>query len=268
MRFHANSTASYTVAGPKECDTGVTTVTAFTHGQSHQRPALEPSRATRMTMVHGPELNESIPRRRSLRARKSDATLRSIEAIARQSFATSGFEGACVESIAETANVSRRTVYNRFGSKHGLYEAVCCGLFRELRAKIESRSNQTRGTTSRLNDQIWSIIAVLSDPNHDALVRLIIRDGETQPWLKLAYQEQLADPLWQGLQLALAAWAAEHGLQQIDVEAVCGQCRALLEGTITFSRLLNGSPPPPKVPAAQAVRGLLSTLASGGRLAA
>lgn len=218
-------------------------------------------------MMHGLEVGLPRPGRRSGGTPKSEATRQAICTAARPAFIGRGYEGARIEDIAEAVKLTRRTIYNHFGDKQGLYEAVCSGLFRELRTRIDRRAVVNGGAAARLDAQITTVIAFLSDPAHDALARLIVQDGGTQPWLKLAYQRLLSDALWRGLCTAIAAWADEQGLL-VNPDTIRDECRAVLEGSITFSRLIGRSPPLQSAPTTQTVLALLRRLVGDARRSA
>src|SRR5262245_12972099 len=65
----------------------------------------------------------------SPRSRRDDAPRERILAAARELFASRGFEGATMEEIAARAGVARATVFNHFGSKHALVEAITASVF-------------------------------------------------------------------------------------------------------------------------------------------
>lgn len=60
----------------------------------------------------------------TLRARRRDATARSVLAAAREAFETAGFEGANVRAIAARAGVSAGTVLHHYGDKRELLHAA------------------------------------------------------------------------------------------------------------------------------------------------
>lgn len=72
----------------------------------------------------GPQ--QSAPRRGPgrPRIRPVDEERALILGAARRAFASAGFEGATIEAIAREAGVQRPSVYDQFGGKSGLFEAV------------------------------------------------------------------------------------------------------------------------------------------------
>ena len=65
----------------------------------------------------------------SLRDRNRIAQRERILDAARSLFASRGFEAVTMGEVAELAGVVRATVFNHFGSKHALVEAITAGVF-------------------------------------------------------------------------------------------------------------------------------------------
>ena len=60
----------------------------------------------------------------SVEIKRADAKVASIVDAAQRIFLARGYEGASMDAIALEANVSKRTVYNRFSSKEDLFAAT------------------------------------------------------------------------------------------------------------------------------------------------
>lgn len=54
----------------------------------------------------------------------SEDTLRGLYLVAYKHFLINGIDGASIQAIAKEAGVTRQTIYNRFGSKEQLFQAV------------------------------------------------------------------------------------------------------------------------------------------------
>jgi len=65
------------------------------------------------------------PYRLGRRQEKLDADRARVLDAAREVFAAEGFQRATVDDVARRAGVGRKTVYNHFGSKFGLLDALC-----------------------------------------------------------------------------------------------------------------------------------------------
>jgi AcrR family transcriptional regulator len=79
---------------------------------------------------------------------KGARTARRIMDVAEDLFATQGYDGTSLRQIAEGAAIKEPGLYNHFGSKQALYEAV---LFRALNPMAEALAQHMEGA-SRLRD--------------------------------------------------------------------------------------------------------------------
>ncbi|MFY9615695.1 MAG: TetR/AcrR family transcriptional regulator [Candidatus Dormiibacterota bacterium] len=77
--------------------------------------------ATRVKSKHRDEAESGL----SYRQQQALATRRRIAAAARGVFASEGYAGASIESIAKQAGVATRTVYAAYGTKKNILGAVC-----------------------------------------------------------------------------------------------------------------------------------------------
>lgn len=96
--------------------------------------------------------------------------------VARHVFATKGLEGTSVEELALAAGVSKPLVYEHFGGKEGLYEAVVAEDTRRLDAILADAIQQGR---SRLRIERTALALLdFAEHNEDAF-RILVRDVGT-----------------------------------------------------------------------------------------
>ena len=81
---------------------------------------------------------------------KRDAQRERILDAARERFADRGFDAVTMSEIAARAGVARATVFNHFGSKHALVEAITKSVFDYYALLLESALADTRTSTPRL----------------------------------------------------------------------------------------------------------------------
>jgi TetR/AcrR family transcriptional repressor of mexJK operon len=97
--------------------------------------------------------------------RKAEAILTA----ARELFLNEGFDRSSVDTVAARAGVSKRTVYDYFGDKHSLLQAVVTGISDPLvdgiRRTIDATLTGLTGLTdpARLEDALGAQLAVLAD---------------------------------------------------------------------------------------------------------
>lgn len=116
--------------------------------------------------------------------RSEDAIL----AAARTLFLDTGYDGVNLDRVAETAGVSRQTVYNRFGGKDALFRATV----RRHWAGVMSWSDQVRATIRdiRFPDPAAKLVGIaraflrfIDDADQAAFTRLVIAESRTHPWI-------------------------------------------------------------------------------------
>jgi AcrR family transcriptional regulator len=71
--------------------------------------------------------------------------------VAKELFASRGYQGTSIEDIASAAGVSRPIVYDHFGSKDGIYLACV----RLARVEMERKFVEAAASTSEPAEQLW-----------------------------------------------------------------------------------------------------------------
>lgn len=116
--------------------------------------------------------------------RSEDAIL----AAARTLFLAAGYDGVNLDQVAETAGVSRQTVYNRFGGKEALFRAMV----RRHWAGVLTWSDQVRATIRdvRFPDPAAKLVGIaraflrfIDDADQVAFTRLVIAESRARPWI-------------------------------------------------------------------------------------
>jgi len=103
-------------------------------------------------------------------ARKRDEIL---DAAAR-AFAADGFDNASMDRIAELAGASKRTVYNHFGSKEALFEAVVQHLLEQFHAIDRVIYRAHLPLTDQLAEFARAKVAVVEHPLWLRLLRVVL----------------------------------------------------------------------------------------------
>ena len=63
---------------------------------------------------------------------RSELKKQAIIDAAKQEFQDKGFQHASMDNIAQSADVSKRTVYNHFASKEILFEVIACEMIKMI----------------------------------------------------------------------------------------------------------------------------------------
>ncbi len=89
-------------------------------------------------------------------------------------FRTEGFDSASMDRIAEVAGVSKRTIYNHFGSKDALFAAVVQQLIDQIHELKQVLWDPDKSLKSQLRAFAKAKSAAVDDPNWLALIRVAL----------------------------------------------------------------------------------------------
>lgn len=103
-------------------------------------------------------------------AAKHDTILEAATA----AFRDEGYETTSMDRIAELAGVSKRTVYNHFGSKEALFHAVIDDLIARGKALEQIEWNPERSLEDQLADFARAKTRIAEDPAWSGLLRVVL----------------------------------------------------------------------------------------------
>lgn len=167
------------------------------------------------------------PRRRG-RPTRAEAERRQQELldIAGAMFMKHGFDGTSIDSVAEAAAMSKRTLYARFGDKNELFSAVLRTLVDRWLVPI----NQFRAGTTDLEPMLMEIgrhlLTSALAPGAVSLNRIIIAESERRPEFGLLAHAEGRRPAIRAIAAALARHVPE--LRVDDLEGAADQFISLI----------------------------------------
>ena len=115
------------------------------------------------------------------------AKQRAILAAAVASFFERGFAATSIEQVASDAGVSKVTIYNQFGDKHGLFTAAVEAECERMRGHFEIETMEGASLRDRLTAIGEAMSAFLSRPEMVQFERRIAAETEREPTLGLAF---------------------------------------------------------------------------------
>ena len=175
------------------------------------------------------------------REKRAQAKREEILAAASDVFREEGFETTSMDRIAERAAASKRTVYNHFGSKDALFDAVVADLIASMYAAKQVAWDPARPLADQLGDFARAKSAVANDESSMALMRVIFGvaihrpESVTRVLSKFETQE---DSLVRWLKDASAAGA----LDVPDPELAAELFWAMASGALFWPAVI-GTPP-------------------------
>ena len=161
-------------------------------------------------------------------------------------FDARGFRETSMDRIADTAKVSKRTVYNHFASKEALFEAIADELSRRVQVVTAHRYDPDRPIDEQLRRIGEHMMDMLAAPSFISLARVTLAEMLRSPDLARKTYE-----LFRERQSGLAAWlseaSAEGRLQVADPVWAADQYFGLIKSFAFWPQILGGQPAPDAV---------------------
>lgn len=175
--------------------------------------------------------------------RKQPAKRRAIIDAAQRVFLAQGFAGSSVDAIAATAGVSKQTIYNHFGDKEALFQAVVRAVQSDFTSDFHAAGLEERlaasndlGRDLRQVGRQWAAAVLHEDVA--ALRRLVMAEQDRHPWLFDEWQ-QPRPALERALRGAISKQAERGALDVADVGLAVDQL-LLVVITETLTRAAYG----------------------------
>jgi AcrR family transcriptional regulator len=168
-------------------------------------------------------------------------------------FAADGYARASIDAIARAAGVSSRTIYNQFGDKAGLFEAVIVDSARRVAdSQVALADRLLGGVPARTRDVEAALVAfgrvwATADPEfatHFALVRQVRAEiGHVPPDALRAWQEEGPRRVRRSVAEHLRRMA-EAGLLDLDDADLAANHLILLVANEAIDRAQDRAAPP------------------------
>lgn len=169
-----------------------------------------------------------------------------IEA-ARNVFLEKGFDGASMDLIAETANVSKRTVYNHYASKEALFAGVMLGMCQAKKETMVLEIPLSGDIAEELKIFGVNFVSLVFDPNGQALLRILVANLDKFPELGQAFFDNGPQEVINAVADYFLAQTKAGRMNIEDPEEASGSFLSSLYGE-QFLKILLTPAPAPKQP--------------------
>ena len=158
-----------------------------------------------------------------------------------------GVSGACIDDIAERAQVSRQTIYNNYGDRNALFSAVIEEAMARANAAVFELLGSFPETGENLEAELVDFLVRLSRNcvlNKDGrfLRKLVQTEGAAHPELFESWRKHGPLKLTSALGAALAKLAAKGVLEIDDFDVAARQLLVLNHADIQMQVLLGETP--------------------------
>lgn len=146
----------------------------------------------------------------------SEERLQRLLDVAQRQFLTAGYRETSLEGVAREAGIAKKTLYDRFGSKAGLFGAIVETLRRSWIAQLGDIVLDSRRPEQVLEKVALHLLDVGTRPDMIELYRLLLIEAHRFPELISGYYDEQGglcgmEPLSDYLRLAIA-----DGVVQLD----------------------------------------------------
>ncbi|MEQ1865174.1 MAG: TetR/AcrR family transcriptional regulator [Micropepsaceae bacterium] len=130
-----------------------------------------------------------------MRTKDRESWLREVVAVATRLFLEKGFDDTSMEEVAAALGVSKPTIYEDFGSKQVLLEAVVDDAIKGYDISwLEAAARDGvpfDAFVDRLADEVWSGPAGAANA---PILQLLLREGPRSPALVATYMQRMREP--------------------------------------------------------------------------
>ncbi|MBK6896724.1 MAG: TetR/AcrR family transcriptional regulator [Alphaproteobacteria bacterium] len=177
---------------------------------------------------------------------KDEDKRRAILKAAGKLFMKRGMAGTTMDEIANKADVSKLTVYNHYGSKEGLFEAV-------IRSKCEGHTGDHifddltgKSPDKELYGIGMAFIGLVYSSDAIALHRIIMSEGQKNPEMGRLFYAAGPESLFSRFSKYLEKVEKHCSYRFPDKRDAAGRFFCLFKGELHMRALLNISPQPTK----------------------
>ncbi|WP_220719602.1 TetR/AcrR family transcriptional regulator [Agarivorans litoreus] len=158
-------------------------------------------------------------------------------------FKASGYAATSMDRVAQTAQVSKRTVYNHFPSKQALFIGIVSMMLDVISAATKMDYSSKLSLAEQLQQLAQKELRLFADPEFIDLARLVIAEAIHMPEQMVATMQHMAT-----LENSINYWfecAIKDGrIQSENPSLVSSQFLSMLKGRCFWPQIINRMPMP------------------------
>ncbi|MEO1642093.1 MAG: TetR/AcrR family transcriptional regulator [Pseudomonadota bacterium] len=191
--------------------------------------------------------------RQTRSAKKHSAILDAASAL----FRRDGYQGASMEDIAKTAEVSTATLYRHFASKADLFEAVATASLETLETRIDLAPSDT--PLIRLETLATAYAELLCQPETVGIMRMLVAETGRNADLAERFYCSVKLRLGDVFEAAVRDLETAGLITRGDIDRAPGQLQGMIEHATLLRALILGDTAGPAAPPSEIARTSLQT---------
>lgn len=176
---------------------------------------------------------------RPTKARSAALTERLLDK-ARELFCLRGFAGTSIDEIASALKASKHTIYNRYGNKLKLLEAVVDRDVARFRQALLDAGKDQHDALGDLHDKARVYFGFSATPGYSALYAALALEAASSMHLRGRLRDWAAISL-EPLQAAIARVPAHDDAAAMSAEEACGLLIDLMDGQANRAKWMNAA---------------------------
>lgn len=143
-----------------------------------------------------------------------------------------------INDMAENLGISYWQVYYSFDGQEDVYRTCVARLIDTVAKRIEKAPAPLASVNRTIQDYIRHAADIVGSDAYQHLLFLRLRDEHTDPWIRTAYENRIAEPLRKGLEDAVTHAGKQHNLKIVILHGVRERCLTMLEAALALPKLL------------------------------
>ena len=153
-------------------------------------------------------------------------------------YITRPWAAVSIDEIAEHLGISYWQVYYSFDGQEDVYRACVTRLIDSVTKHIAKAPVPAGSVNRTIQNYVRHAADIVGSDAYQQLLFLRLRDEHTDPWIRTAYENRIAEPLRQGLEDAVTRAGKQHDLNIVILHGARERSLTMLEAALALPKLL------------------------------